>query len=379
MNDIPYGKQKLDQSDIDAVVEVLKSDYLTTGPKIDEFENKFANYVGSKFAVAVSNGTAALHLSALALNVNTTSKVITTPITFAASANCIRYCGGQVVFSDINPDNLLLDITKVEKLLKNSDKDTFQGIIPVNFAGYPIDMELLHDIAKHYGLWILEDACHSPGGSFLSKAKKVINCGSGEYSDLSIFSFHPVKHIACGEGGMITTNSEKLYNKIKELRTHGISKNNITIDYGWNYDMNDLGYNYRLTDIQCALGISQLKKAEEGLKRRREIANNYNMAFKNTKIKLTLPENNFNHAYHLYVIQVDNRLELYEKLKSKNIHAQVHYIPVHQLSYYKNISNQKFNLPIADSYYNNCLSLPIFPSLTDDEQSYVIENVLNSV
>ena len=375
IKNIPYGKQEIDQNDINAVIDVLKSDYLTTGPKVSEFEKVFAKYVDAKYAVAVSNGTAALHLSALALGVNKKSKIITTPITFAATANCIRYCGGEVFFSDINQENLLLDIDGVNNLLKNSKKGTFQGIIPVDFAGYPIDTELFRDLADKYGLWILEDACHAPGGSYIDKKNKLNYCGNGNYSDVTIFSFHPVKHIACGEGGMITTNNLEIYNKILRLRTHGIYKNKSNDD--WLYDMSDLGYNYRLTDIQCALGISQLNKASYGLKKRREIASRYDNAFKNTGIKYTLQKEGVNHAYHLYVIQVENRENLYNQLKLNNIYAQVHYIPVYKLKYYKSMFHKNFQLPNAETYYSKCLSLPIYPSLKTDDQKRIIDIVLN--
>ena len=296
MNPIPYGKQNITQADIEAVVEVLKADYLTQGPKIKEFEGAFASYVDAKYAVAVSNGTAALHLCALALNVMEGQKVITTPITFAASANCVRYCGGEVVFGDIDPETYLLDINSVRKLLKASPKGTYSGIIPVDFAGRAVDLEAYRKLANEYELWIIEDACHAPGGSFVKTNGQESKCGSGEFADLAIFSFHPVKHIASGEGGMITTNDEVLYKRLLALRTHGIVKddNSYTnsVDFAsatnnaksypiWYMEMQELGYNYRLTDFQAALGLSQLERADEGINRRRAIASVYEKAFKN--------------------------------------------------------------------------------------------------
>ncbi len=221
---INYGKQNITEEDIQAVIETLKSDYLTQGPKIAEFEEAFSKYIGSKYAVAVSNGTAALHLCTMALNVQEGDKVITTPITFAASANCVRYCGGEVVFADIDPDTYLLDIKKVRDLLEASPQGTYKGIIPVDFAGRAVDMEAFRNLANEYGLWIIEDSCHAPGGHFIDSNTKQQHCGNGNFADLAIFSFHPVKHIACGEGGMITTNDEKLYEKLLQLRTHGIVK-----------------------------------------------------------------------------------------------------------------------------------------------------------
>ena len=219
MKKITYSRQNITDEDISAVVEVLKSDLLTQGPKIAEFENAFASYIGSKFAIAVSNGTAALHISALALGTNNKSKVITTPITFSATANCIRYCGAEVEFVDIDPETYLIDINKIEALLKNSPKGTYQGIIPVDFAGRAVRLDILKKIATEYDLWILEDSCHSPGGYFIDENNIKQNCGEGNLADLAIFSFHPVKHIAAGEGGMITTNNEELYHKLRNLRS----------------------------------------------------------------------------------------------------------------------------------------------------------------
>lgn len=378
MEPIPYGKQSIDQADIDSVVEVLQSDFLTSGPKIAEFEQLFSQYVGSKYAVAVSNGTAALHLSALALGVEENSKVITSPITFAASANCIQYCGGEVVFADINKENILLDVESVRRLLESAPKGTYKGIIPVDFAGYPVDIEAFRILADEFGLWIIEDACHAPGASFINSKGVRHFTGDGAYADLTIFSFHPVKHIACGEGGMITTNDKKLYEKLLSLRTHGIVKNEETIEQGggrWAYDMTDLGYNYRLTDIQCALGISQLKKADQGLQKRREIAMRYDEAFSGSEIQTILPPEGIGHGYHLYVIQVNNRRELYDKLQEANIYAQIHYIPVHTLKYYCSLGFQEGDFPNAESYYEKCISLPMYPGLTMEEQKFVIQKV----
>lgn len=373
---IPYGKQSIDQKDIDAVVNVLKSDFLTQGPAVADFEKAFAKYIGAKFAVAVSNGTAALHLSALALGVSEGDKVITTPITFAASANCIRYAGGEVVFADIDPESYLIDLDKVKKLLSESPKGTFKGIIPVDFAGRAVNMESLREIADQYGCWIIEDACHAPGGWFTDSKGIKQFCGNGNFSDLAIFSFHPVKHIASGEGGMITTNNEELYNKLLLLRTHGITKDADLLDEnhgGWYYEMQQLGYNYRLSDIQAALGASQLRKADEGLQRRKEIAKRYNQAF--TEVSQIKGQSGYveGHAYHLYIIEVEDRLELYNFLRKNGIFAQVHYIPVHLMPYYRRFGCEKGDMPTAEEYYEHCISLPMYPGLTDEEQTYVIE------
>ena len=320
MKAIPYGRQHITEEDIQTVIETLQSDYLTQGPKIAEFEEAFANYVGSKYAVAVSNGTGALHLCALALGVKEGDKVITTPITFAASANCIRYCGGEVVFSDIDPETYLIDINKVRTLLESAPKGTYKGVIPVDFAGRANNLEAFRKLADEFGLWIIEDACHAPGGSFLDAGNVSQTCGNGQFAELAIFSFHPVKHIASGEGGMITTNDELLYKKLLQLRTHGIVKNDglytNSIELaggqetypGWYMEMQVLGFNYRLTDFQAALGLSQLSRADEGIKRRREIALNYFNAFKNKSFIKGQSKSIEGHAYHLYIIEVEDRL-----------------------------------------------------------------------
>ncbi|TKC56941.1 UDP-4-amino-4,6-dideoxy-N-acetyl-beta-L-altrosamine transaminase [Pedobacter hiemivivus] len=388
---IPYGKQNITQDDIEAVMEVLQSDYLTQGPKILEFEQAFATYIGCKYAVAVSNGTAALHLCAMSLGVEKGDKVITTPITFAASANCVRYCGGDVVFADINPETYLLDVNKVKELLESSPKGTYRGLIPVDFAGRAIDLEAYRKLADEFDLWIIEDACHAPGGYFIDSKGKHQNCGNGNYADLAIFSFHPVKHIACGEGGMITTNDENLYHKLLQLRTHGITKNEglyvnsasfaageDSDSYpGWYMEMQNLGYNYRLTDFQAVLGSSQLKRADDGITRRREIAEVYDRAFKNNSFVKGQSGVINGHAYHLYVIEVENRLGLYNYLRANNIFAQIHYIPCHLMPYYKEFGWKVDDMPNAEEYYKHCISLPMYPTLTNEEQKYVINKILN--
>lgn len=378
---IPYGHQKITVEDIQAVIETLRSDFLTQGPKIKEFENAFAQYVGAKYAVAVNNATAGLHLAAIALCIKPEDKVIVTPLTFAASANCIRYCGGNVVFCDIDKDSYLIDIDKLHNILSSSPMGTYQGVVPVDFAGYPVNLEKLRQLADEYGLWILEDACHAPGGYFVDNQENVQMCGNGTLADISVFSFHPVKHIATGEGGMITTNSKILYDKLCLYRTHGITKDPLLMQEnhgGWYNEMIDLGYNYRLTDFQAALGISQLKRADTGIIRRRQIAENYNQAFKTIQgIKIPYVEERYHHAYHLYVIQVEDRLNLYNYLHKNNILTQVHYIPLHLMPYYQKRGNKKGDFPIVEAYYQHCLSLPMFPSLTEEEQNYIIEKVIN--
>lgn len=378
---IPYGKQDITAEDIQAVVETLKSDYLTQGPKIKEFEDLFAEYIGVKYAVAVSNGTAALHLAALALNVNGDSNVITTPITFAASANCIRYCGGKVSFADIDAQTALLDVNKVRALLEAAPRETYTGIVPVDFAGKPIYMEAFRRLADEYNLWIIEDACHAPGGYFTDSKGIKQYCGNSHYADLAIFSFHPVKHIACGEGGMITTNRKDLYEKLLLLRTHGITKEPDLLHEnhgGWYYEMQALGYNYRLTDFQAALGITQLRKADRGIEKRREIARRYDNAFAGTFVDNGIAKYEEGHAYHLYVIQLENRKEVYDRLREQGIYAQVHYIPVHMQPYYKAMGYKNGDFPCSEAYYEKCLSLPMYPSLSLEEQQFVIATILET-
>jgi len=377
---IPYGKHSITDEDIQSVVKVLKSDFLTQGPVIQQFEDAFAEYIGCKYAVAVANGTAALHLSALALCVTPGEKVITTPITFAASANCVRYCGGDVVFSDIHPKTYTLDLEKLKKTLAASLKGTYAGIIPVDLAGYPVNLEELRNIADAYDMWILEDACHAPGGYFTDSTGIKQYCGNGSFADLAIFSFHPVKHIAAGEGGMITTNSETLYKKLLMLRTHGITKDPALLqkhDGGWYYEMQELGYNYRLTDMQAALGLSQLQQAERHLTRRREIALRYAEAFQDAKGIVGQSGYQEGHAYHLYIIEVRNRKELYDFLRTNGIYSQVHYIPVHMMPYYKQFGWEEGSFPAAEKYYRHCISLPMYPSLANEEQDFVINCILS--
>jgi UDP-4-amino-4,6-dideoxy-N-acetyl-beta-L-altrosamine transaminase len=375
MRAIPYGRQSITQEDIDAVVKTLSEDFLTQGPKVKEFEDAFANYVGATYAVAVNNATSGLHLAVLALGLKPGDRVITTPITFAASANCVRFAQGEVWFADIDSETYLLSIESVKKLIESKPKGFFKGIIPVDFAGLPVDLEAFKRLATKHDLWIIEDSCHAPGGYFTDSNGAKQLCGNGNYADIGVFSFHPVKHIACGEGGMVTTNSEELYKKLSLLRSHGITKDNMAEDHGgWFYEMQELGYNYRLTDIQSALGVTQLAKNERGVLRRNEIASRYKSAFRNSVKYQDLPDGFFN-AHHLFIIEVANRKGLYDFLKENNIYAQIHYIPVHTLPYYRKIGYGNADLSNAESYYAKCISLPMYPTLTNEEQDYVIEKI----
>lgn len=392
MRKIPYGKQHINEDDIQAVVDTLQSDFLTQGPKIKEFEDAFANYVDAKYAVAVSNGTAALHLSALALGVKKGDYVICTPLTFAASVNCIQYCGGEVIFADIDPNSYLIDLNQVSKILEENQDKNIVGIIPVDFAGSVVDTEKLKKIATKHNCWILEDACHAPGGFFQDSNSKNIKAGSCEFADLAIFSFHPVKHIACGEGGMITTQNEALYKKLLLLRTHGITRETNLFqnkleevtdhpssfsDYpSWYMEMQELGYNYRLTDFQAALGLSQLKRAENGIARRRDIAKKYTSELSKCEGIIGFSGDVSGHAYHLFIIEAKNRRQLFEHLKSEGIFCQIHYIPVHFMPYYQSLGWKKDDLPKVANYYQNCLSLPMYPTLSDEEQNEIINVIL---
>lgn len=380
---IPYGRQSISEEDIKAVVETLKSDYLTQGPRIPEFEKKFADYVGAPYAVAVNNATSGLHLAAKALGVKPGQRVIVTPMTFAASANCIKYCGGDVTFCDIDPDTYLMDVEKLRKMLSDSPRGHYAGVVVVDFAGYPHNMEQLRSLADEFGLWIIEDACHAPGAWFVdSKGERQLT-GNSRFADCTVFSFHPVKHIATGEGGMVTTSNPDIYDALQLYRTHGITRDPGRIsqnDGGWYYEMIDLGFNYRLTDMQAALGISQLDRADAGIHRRQQIAKRYDEAFaSNPDIKTPFRAPDILHAFHLYVIQVPDRRKLYDLLRADGILAQVHYAPLHLMPYYRRDGWKEGDLPVVEDYYAHCLSLPMFPTLSDEQQDYVIQRVLHHV
>ncbi|MCQ2153876.1 MAG: UDP-4-amino-4,6-dideoxy-N-acetyl-beta-L-altrosamine transaminase [Bacteroidales bacterium] len=379
---IPYGHQFITDGDVQAVVEALKSDYMTQGPGIENFEKDFAGYLGCRYACMVSNGTAALHLCALALGIRPGDKVITTPITFVASANGFRYAGAEIVFCDIDPDTYCMDVAKLEEILKASPKGTYKAVVPVDFAGYPVDEEKFRRLADRYGFAIVVDACHAPGGSFSDSRGDKQMVGNCRYADLTCFSFHPVKHIATGEGGAVTTNNPDLYNKLALYRTHGITKNPdlmTKVDGGWYYEMQELGFNYRITELQAALGISQLKRLDWSISRRNEIARKYDEAFRGMDIRTPFRAEGITHAFHLYVIQVGKRKELYDFLRENGILSQVLYIPAHTMPYYRQFGWKEGDTPAAEEYYRHCLALPMFPSLTDEEQDWVIEKVIEFV
>lgn len=370
MKMIPYGRQEIDEDDIRIVVDVLRSDYLTTGPKVNQLEETLASYVHAKYAVAVSNGTAALHLACLAAGVKSGDEVITSPITFAASANCILYCGAKPVFADIDLMTYNIDPQDIRKKITKNTK----AIIPVHFTGQPCDMDAIHDIAIEYGLTVIEDGAHAIGAEY--KGRRI-----GSISDMTTFSFHPVKHITTGEGGAITTNDEELYRRLLLYRNHGITRDPSEMfhnDGGWYYEMQELGYNYRITDIQCALGISQFGKIDRFLSKRREIAMIYDEAFHDLE-GLILPPTieGSSSSYHLYVIQAveTDRKVFYDDLRAAGIGVNVHYIPVYKHPYYQNNGFKQVHCENAENLYRRLISLPIFPALTKEEQTYVIQQV----
>ena len=368
---IPYGHQSITEEDIQAVVDVLRSDYLTTGPAIGEFEQKAADYVGAKYAVAVSNGTAALHIACLAAGIAPGDEVITTPITFAASANCVLYCGGRPVFADIDPVTYNIDPAEIERKITPKTK----AIIPVHFTGQPCEMEEIHRIAREHGLAVIEDAAHALGAEY--KGQKIGSLPS----DMTAFSFHPVKPITTGEGGMVVTDNAKLYERLCLFRSHGITRAEGLMgqnEGGWYYEQLELGYNYRMTDIQAALGSSQLEKLDAFIQRRSYLAGRYTEAFAGIP-GLACPEQ-LPHAasgWHLYVLQFleRERGQAFARLREAGIGVNVHYIPVYRHPYYRKHGYQDTFCPHAEQLYQHMLSLPLYPGLTEGQQDVVIEQV----
>lgn len=365
---IPYGRQTIEEDDIQAVVDVLKSDFLTTGPKIAEFERMVADYVGVKYAVAISNGTSALHAACFAAEIGKGDEVITTPLTFAASANCVLYCGGTPIFADVDPKTYNIDPADIERKITSNTK----AIIAVHLAGQPCDMDAIHEIARKHNLLVIEDGAHALGSEY--KGKKV-----GSLSDMTTFSFHPVKPITTGEGGMIVTDNEEFYQKLMLFRSHGITRDEklMTRNEGsWFYQQLFLGYNYRMTDIQAALGCSQMKKLDRFLARRRELVKRYNEAFADCENVVTpyqLPDTNS--GWHLYIVQVKNcdRKKVFEELREQGIGVNVHYIPVYQHPYYQKNGYKDVCCKNAEEIYAHMMSLPLYPGLTDEMQDRVIK------
>jgi perosamine synthetase len=371
---IPYGRHQIDQSDIDAVVDVLKSDWLTTGAKIGEFEDAIARYAGNSHAVAVSSGTAALHCAAYAVGIEPGDEVIVPAITFAATANCVIALGGKPVIVDVEPDTLLIDIGSVEKHITSRTK----AIIAVEYAGQPCDYNALRALADNHNLFLISDSCHALGARFEKKSV-------GELADATVFSFHPVKHITTGEGGAIVTDDPELAMRMRRFRNHGIDADlhRRSTAGTWFYEVVDLGFNYRLTDFQCALGMSQLEKIEQWINRRQNIARRYDRAFETIDAIQPLTVNDcVRHVYHLYVVQVkrsgglQSRAELFSALRDKGIGVNVHYIPLNLHPYYqKHLGARKGQCPVAETAYENILSLPIFPAMSDADVQYVISSI----
>jgi perosamine synthetase len=371
---LPYGRQSIDEEDIQAVVETLRSDWLTTGPKIPEFEEAFAAWVGARYAVSFSNGTAALHGAAFAAGIGTGDEAITTPLTFAATANCVLYQNGTPVFADVAPDTLNLDPEFVSAKISPKTK----ALLPVDYAGHPADLDAMLEIADRHGLVMIEDACHALGAQY--RGRRV-----GSIAHMTVFSFHPVKHLTTGEGGMVTTNNPAYADALRKFRNHGISSGARDRQQAsqWHYEMVLLGYNYRLTDIACALGLSQLKKLEKNLKRRREIAARYTAAFREmpgicapTVREEALP------AWHLYPIRLDfarlsaGRADIFRALRAENIGVNVHYIPVHLHPYYRErFGYRGGEFPIAENAYESLISLPMFHGMSDEDAEDVIRAV----
>ena len=383
---IPYGRHHIDGEDIKSVIKVLKSDNLTQGPLISAFENEISKYVGVKYSVVVASCTAGLHLASIVSKLKKGKKLLTSPITFVATANSSLYCGAETIFADIDSSTINISTESIKEVIS---KNKIHAIAPVHFGGLPCDMRKIKEIANKINAVTYEDAAHAFGASFQDGSK----VGSCKYSDMTVFSFHPVKSIAMGEGGIITTNNKKIYKQLLRLRNHGIEKNNDNFIFKkrglsnktnnpWYYEVQELGYHYRVTDIQCALGLSQLKKIDKFLSRRRELAINYDLAFENLKnCKPVQKKMRDISSNHLYILKVNfkklkkARADLMREFKSVGIQTQVHYIPVTSHPYFRKKNFKKHNLFNAYQYYDSALSIPLFYDLTDKEQRYVIEQV----
>jgi len=376
---IPYGRQHIEEDDIRAVVEVLKSDRLTQGPVIEEFERAVASYCGAKYAVAVSSGTAALHLACLAAGLGPGDLLWTSPNTFVASANCALYCGARVDFVDINHRTYNMDVAKLtEKLETAARRDQLpKVVVPVHFAGQSCEMAAIRELADKYGFTVIEDACHALGGHY--RRTKVGSCA---FSEMTVFSFHPVKIITTGEGGMILTNREDLYDKLLRLRTHEITRDPALMEgetHGpWYYQQIELGFNYRMTDIQAALGVAQLRKVEKFVERRRYLAEKYNEELRDLPVALPWQDPDAYSAYHLYVLRLHleelkkSRKQIFQELRAAGINVNVHYIPVHTQPYYKKLGFKTGDFPEAEEYYREAISLPLYYGLHDGDQDFVI-------
>ena len=376
-----YGKQSIDENDIDAVVEVLKSDFLTQGPAIEKFEKCVAEYCGAKYAVAVTSATAALHISCLSAGLGKDDILWTSPITFTASANCGRYCGADVDFVDIDPSTYNMSIAELEKKLQAAEIKP-RVVVPVHLAGQSCEMDKIYKLSQKYGFKVIEDASHAIGADY--KETKVGCC---KYSDMTVFSFHPVKIVTIGEGGMVLTNDKDLYEKLVLYRSHGITRDpklmTGTADGPWYYQQIDLGFNYRMTDMQAALGYSQMQKVNEFVSKRRYLAKRYNELLKNIN-GIQLPDQNEDtkSSWHLYVVRVDfskiskTKNQIFAEMKEKGICLNLHYIPVHTQPYYENLGFKGGDFPNSEKYYEEAFTLPLYYSLTDEQQDHIVKSLV---
>jgi len=378
---IPYSKQNISKEDIEAVSEILKSDYLTTGPKVDEFEERCKEYFDANYCVTFNSATSALHVACLSIGITQGDLVWTSPISFVASSNCALYCGASIDFVDIDTSTFNICVDELEeKLIKASKVDELPSLlVVVHLAGLPCDMKRIRKLSEAYNFKIIEDASHAVG-SFYKDSK----IGESKYSDITIFSFHPVKIFTTGEGGMILTNNKDYAKKASLYRAHGITRDHLDFqnkeNEPWFYEQQFLGYNYRMTDIAAALGISQLKKVKVWNEKRNKLANIYKSSFCDTEgIDFQLNNLDCFSSYHLFIIQVHNRKKIFQCLREKEIGVNVHYIPIHFHPFYKKLGFQEGDFPNAEKYYSKAISIPLYPSLTKKDQNYVIENVIESV
>ena len=377
---IPYGKQDIEETDISAVIKILKSDFLTQGPAVGHFEESVTSWTNSLGSVASNSATSALHLACASLGVGPGDRVWTSPITFVASANCALYLGAMVDFVDVDPitANMCADALEEKLKIANSTNKLPKVIIPVHFAGNPCEMDKIYNLAQRYSIKIIEDASHAIGATYLGQP--VGNC---KYSDITIFSFHPVKIITCGEGGIATTNDPRLVENMARLRSHGVTRDTSNFvdepDGPWYYEQNALGWNYRMTDIQAALGSSQLNRLANYINKRQLIARNYDECFERNGVEFLKPSNPLNSAYHLYVIKVEKniRKDIFIKLRDAGIGVNVHYKPVHTQPFYQNMGFKVGDFVNSENFYSKAISIPMFPTLTHSNQRKVIDNVVN--
>jgi len=379
MKKIPYGRQTIDEGDIRSVIETLSSDYITQGPIVEEFENKVSRYCNSEFSIAFNSATSALHAACYALNLKKGDWLWTSPISFVSSANCGIFCGAKVDFVDIDIDTYnLCPIKLEEKLISAKKNNTLPKIvIPVHMAGQSCDMKKIHELSRQYGFKVIEDASHAIGGEY--KDNKIGNC---KYSDITVFSFHPVKIITTGEGGIALTNNESLNRKLKLHRSHGIVRSETNNDEGWLYEQIELGYNYRMNDIEASLGISQLKKLDRFVQIRNQLAERYNKLINSKMVTKPQISEDCLSSFHLYIVRINKNVDrkaVFNFLRNAGIEVNVHYIPIHTQPYYKNTGVKFANLTNAESYYESAITLPIFPSLTQSDQDYVVDTLMESI